>query len=134
MLVWDESLELGIDLIDNQHRAIFEQINLLIKSFDEDTQQDRAYEVLCFVEEYVNKHFSTEEFFLEKHKYNDYDSHIQMHRAFSKQLTEYKINHRKSGITKLAAIEMHDFLNSWWNNHIIKIDSRYVGDIGAHIH
>lgn len=42
MLVWDESLELGIDLIDNQHRAIFEQINLLINSFDENTQQEQA--------------------------------------------------------------------------------------------
>lgn len=133
MLVWAENLELGIELIDNQHKGIFEKINKLIESFDEGTEKEQAYEVLCFIEDYVNKHFSTEEFYFEKHNYKDFASHVQMHRAFSKQLEDYKASHRRSGMTKLAAIEMDKFLTSWWQNHILKIDSQYVEDIGEKI-
>lgn len=134
MLIWTEKLELGIDLIDNQHKNIFEQINKLADSFEEGSEQEQAYEALCFIEEYVNKHFSTEEFFFEKYNYKEFSTHVQMHRAFSKQLTDYKQSHRRSGMTKLAAIEMNEFLTSWWNNHILKIDSKYVDEIGEEIH
>lgn len=133
MLDWTEKLELGIDLIDNQHKNIFEQINKLSESFGEGSEQEQAYEVLCFIEEYVNKHFSTEEFFFEKHNYKEFANHVKMHRAFSKQLTDYKLSHRRSGMTKLAALEMDEFLTSWWNNHILKIDSKYVDEIGEQI-
>jgi len=133
MLLWTEGLELGIDLIDNQHREIFEQINKLILSFDEGTEQESAYDVLCFIEDYVNKHFTTEEFYLQKYEYQDLANHIQMHRAFSKHLDDYKVSHRRSGMTRHAAIEMNEFLTSWWQNHILKIDSKYVEEIGEKI-
>ena len=134
MLAWSENLKLGIEIVDRQHKEIFEQINKLIKSFDEGTEQQQAYEVLSFVEDYVNKHFRMEEFYLEKYEYQELLSHVQMHRAFSKQLEEYKFIHRRSGITRAAAIEMDEFLTSWWNNHILKADSQYVELIGEKIY
>lgn len=133
MLVWSEALELKIDIIDKQHKEIFEEINKLIGSFEEGKEQEQAYEVLCFIEDYVNKHFLMEEFYLKKYEYREFNEHSQMHRAFSKQLTDYKTHFRRSGITKMAAIEMNNFLVEWWNNHIIKVDSRYVEWISTKI-
>lgn len=133
MLVWSENLELGIEIVDKQHRDIFEQINKLISSFDEGKEQEQAYEILCFIEEYVNKHFRAEEFYLEKYEYKDFVPHVEMHRAFSKQLDYYKLSNRKAGMTRKAALEMDEFLTQWWNNHILKVDSKYVDTIGHKI-
>lgn len=134
MLNWNENLELGIELVDNQHKEIYEQLNKLIESFEEGTEQEHAYTSLCFIENYVNKHFKAEEFLLNKYNYKDIANHIKMHRAFSQLLEDYKVKHRRSGMTRLAAIEMNEFLISWWNNHILKIDSQYVAELGAKIH
>jgi len=133
MLAWTEKLELGIELIDNQHKDIFEHINKLLEAFDAGVEQEEAYEMLCFLEQYTHKHFSTEEFYFEKYNYKDLKSHVQLHRAFSKQLEDYKISHRRAGITKQAAMEIGELLIAWWYNHIINTDSKYVSDIGEKI-
>lgn len=126
MLTWSDSLNLGIDIIDNQHREIFETINKLMLSFGEGHETDSVYEALEFIESYVHKHFVTEEFYLKKYNYRDTEAHIKMHKAFSDKLSEYKAHYRRSGLSRLAAIEMNDILIQWWNNHILKTDFSYI--------
>lgn len=131
MLIWSKELELKIEIIDNQHKDIFEVINNLIIAFDENNEQEKAYEALGFIEDYVKKHFQTEEFYLKKYEYNEMESHIKMHEAFSAQLNEFKISCKRAGITKKAAIQMSEFLLNWWYNHILKVDSKYVNWISG---
>lgn len=126
MLVWSKDLELKIEIIDEQHKEIFEEINKLIKSFEKHEEIEQTYQVLDFIESYVKKHFQTEEFYLEKYKYQNLAAHKKMHEAFSAKLSEYKDSFKRSGITRLAALQMFDFLIKWWNNHILKIDAKYV--------
>lgn len=125
MLTWHESLNLGIDIIDKQHKEIFEAINQLIISFNNGQEQEGVYEVLNFIEIYTRKHFSTEEFYLKKYGYIETDSHIKMHKSFSDKLDEYKLHYKRGGLSRQAALEMHDILIQWWNNHILKIDYKY---------
>ncbi len=133
MIVWSKSLELKIDIIDSQHKEILEEINMLMESFDTGAEKEQTYEILCFVEDYVNKHFSMEEFYLHRYNYKDIESHIPLHRAFSKKLTDFKSQYHKIGITKTAAKEMCQFLIEWWYNHILKIDAQYVSWIKEQI-
>ncbi len=133
MLVWSKNLELKIGIIDNQHKEIFDVINKLIIAFDEQNELEEAYDALCFVEEYVQKHFQTEEFYLRKFEYKELEAHIKLHKAFSDQLKEFKTSWRRSGITRMAAIQMADFLVIWWNRHILEVDSKYVSWIADKI-
>lgn len=133
MLTWSEDLELKIEIIDSQHQKIFEVINGLITAFDEHNEVEKAYEALCFIEEYVKKHFQTEEFYLKKYNYHEYESHLKLHESFSTHLNEFKVSCRRSGITRKAAIEMSDFLTSWWYNHILTVDIKYVSWISERI-
>lgn len=133
MLTWNESLKLGIDTIDTQHREIFDAINKLMASFDEGKEKESVYEVLEFIEAYVHKHFSTEEFYLKKYNYPEADLHIKMHKAFSDKLTEYKTHYKRTGLTRLAALEMNNILIQWWNNHISKTDFKYISHISGKI-
>lgn len=133
MLTWNDSLYLGIDIIDTQHREIFDAINKLTISFDEGHEKDSVYEVLDFIEVYVHKHFSTEEFYLQKYNYLETESHIKTHKAFSAKLAEYKSHYKRAGLTRLAAIEMNDILIQWWNNHILKTDYNYIDCISEKI-
>lgn len=133
MLTWNESLKLGIDIIDNQHREIFDAINKLTVSFDEGHEQDGVYEVLEFIEIYVHKHFSTEEFYLRKYEYSDVEPHVKTHRAFFDKLAEYKTHYKRTGLTRLAALEMNNILIQWWNNHILQTDFKYIEHIAEKI-
>lgn len=133
MLTWNESLNLGIDIIDKQHREIFETINKLTASFDEGQEQESVYEVLEFIEVYVHKHFATEEFYLKKYDYHDAQTHIKTHQAFSDKLAEYKAHYKRAGLTRMAAMEMNDILIQWWNNHILKTDYSYIDSIAQKI-
>ncbi len=126
MIEWTNELVLGIEVIDNQHKDIYTNINKLILAFEENNEQELAYEMLEFVEEYVRKHFQTEEFYLKKYGYNEFEKHVGLHRNFSAQLQELKASFKRAGITKRAALQMTEFLISWWDNHILKIDSKYV--------
>lgn len=126
MLEWTNKLSLEIPVIDNQHKAIFVAINRLLKSFEEGKEAESAFETLAFVEEYVNKHFSTEEFYLKKFAYADYEKHAQLHRNFTKRLEAFKLSHRRGGLTRMAAMEMQEFLLDWWIVHIQKVDSKYA--------
>ncbi len=125
-LEWSNSLSLDIPVIDNQHKAIFVAINRLLESFNEGKEAELAFEVLAFVEEYVNKHFATEEFYLKKYAYADYENHAQLHKNFTKRLQAFKDSHRRGGLTKMAAVEMQEFLIDWWVVHIQKVDSKYA--------
>lgn len=133
MLTWNDSLNLGIDIIDTQHREIFEAINKLMVSFEQGQEKESVYEVLEFIEVYVHKHFSTEEFYLKKYNYPEADSHIKMHKAFTDKLSEYKTHYKRAGLTRLAALEMNNILIQWWNNHILKTDYNYIDCISEKI-
>lgn len=134
MLEWSENLKLNIETIDNQHKEIFNVANRLIQAFEENNDElSQTYEALCFAEEYIRKHFGTEEFYLKKYNYPNLNAHIKMHEAFSKQLDEYKLSWKRAGITKKSAIELTEFLSLWWKNHILNIDSQYVSWISDKI-
>lgn len=126
MLVWSKNLELNIDIIDKQHKEIFEVVNKLLSSFEEHNELEETYKALGFVEEYIRKHFQTEEFYLRKYEYNELEEHLKMHQEFIVQLSEFKQSCKRAGITEKAALRMTEFLTNWWDTHILNVDSKYV--------
>ncbi|MDD3593560.1 MAG: bacteriohemerythrin [Candidatus Gastranaerophilales bacterium] len=132
MLQWNNRLKLGIDMIDEQHKQIFVVTNNLLDAFKRGSGQDQAYDAICFLEEYVKKHFQAEEFYFGKLNYPEKEYHIRLHRAFEAKLGELKDKHRKMGITRAAAKEISDFLVNWWVSHIQNVDRRYA-DLNARV-
>ena len=60
-LQWDESLVLGIEEIDNQHRAIFEQFEKLAEAVQQRKSNEFIEQLANLLLEYAHVHFNTEE-------------------------------------------------------------------------
>ncbi len=91
---WNESYNIGIDVIDNQHRQILDYINALeqVKSTGD---RDRIKEVLEDLIDYTQSHFSFEENLLEQVSYQYLPSHRGIHELFVKRLNDYRLKFEK---------------------------------------
>ena len=119
---WNETYNIGIDVIDNQHRQILDYINAL-EQVKNTGQRDKIKEVLEDLIDYTQSHFSFEENLLEQVSYQYLPSHRGIHDLFVKRLNDYRLKFEKG-----EAIEndLYRLLSKWLINHIQHDDQDYV--------
>ncbi|MCO8043104.1 bacteriohemerythrin [Acinetobacter bohemicus] len=119
---WKENYNIGIEVIDNQHRQILDYINTLeqVKSTG---ARDKIKEVLDDLIDYTQSHFSFEENLLEQVSYQYLPSHRGIHELFVKRLNDYRLKFEKGeSIEK----DLYRLLSKWLINHIQHDDQDYV--------
>lgn len=85
MLQWKDDFSVGIPLIDEQHKRLFEIGNTiaeLLKTYD---GQDAFIEIMDQIDalvEYTKYHFEQEEKLMDHYHYSDIEAHIKEHRDF----------------------------------------------------
>lgn len=82
-IVWSPDYELGILLIDQQHRRIVDYINDLDRLAGQPDAQLGVARVLYDLVDYTESHFSFEEALMERAGYEDLDNHHHLHRKFT---------------------------------------------------
>lgn len=120
---WDPSLETGIDVIDAQHRALFEAIQSLAASFRTGEAAHKTKDSLSFLARYTVEHFQTEERFMRAMGYPDYDRHRIEHGLLVSQLQQLQV---KQGKGYLVTAEVATFVADWLAHHIHEQDMGYV--------
>ena len=113
-IVWNEDYELGVNILDEQHRALVSTINSLYYFITRGSGVQAIKPTLRVLEEYTNLHFATEEAFMKSFDFHDFKEHRQFHQhLMAKTLT--LSNHVYS---EEDALKTLDFLKNWWLNHI----------------
>ncbi len=124
---WDGSLSIGIDNIDSQHKELFNCIDKLLVSIENEKSDDEVIKTLKFLENYVIKHFNEEEEIQRKTNYPLLDiQHIQ-HENFKNDLKEFKRVFETHGASTLLALNIQQSLIDWLKNHIMNLD-KDLGD------
>jgi hemerythrin len=77
--IWSSHFETGIDLIDSQHKALFEAVNRLEASFSLGNTDDMVKKSLDFLVKYTFEHFQTEEQFMCEAAYPGLAEHTDEH-------------------------------------------------------
>jgi hemerythrin-like metal-binding protein len=121
---WNEKLSTGIKEIDNQHKKLVEQINVLHSAMREGKAKEVLGKILDELKAYTKYHFSTEEKAFEKYNFLEKASHTKKHNDLIKQLDGI-IDQYKAGSLTLS-INLLDFLNKWISEHILKDDMKYA--------
>jgi len=87
IVFWDSSLETGVDVIDIQHRQLFEMINRLHEK-NEDPDADRVafLATLDRMEQYARFHFSEEEALMQQAGYPALEEHRGKHEEFRQRI------------------------------------------------
>lgn len=79
---WDESLRVGIDVIDEHHRYLFDLVNDLIDVVANKLGARELGRVLKALGQYVLVHFRAEESMMEQYGYHRLDIQLQQHHLF----------------------------------------------------
>ncbi|MFH0784082.1 MAG: bacteriohemerythrin [Pseudomonadota bacterium] len=118
---WHSQLKVGSDVIDNQHKVLFDLIKDLSNSIRVGASIRGLDVLLGVLRDYAFKHFQTEEDYFENH--SGYTKHCLEHYTLLKRLNDFIIdfrNNRVSGNKTPSA-----FLEDWLLEHIENYDKPY---------
>lgn len=121
-ILWTNQNEIGIPILDEQHRSIVSTINTLHYYFTNDMGDEAIRPVHKILEQYTVLHFHTEEALMKKAGFPDFDAHVQLHEELVRQNRAIIRNWSE---TKDPA-QILEFLKDWWLGHINKKDRDYV--------
>ena len=126
-ITWKTENELGIPIIDEQHRGAVATINSLFYFMQEDRGMEALRPTLSVLEQYTKIHFETEEEIMKREGYPDFEAHVLLHRDLVKQMAEVM----RQAITQSDPKIVLAFLKDWWMDHINKQDRKYAIHMGA---
>lgn len=129
LIEWNDSLSVGLDSIDEQHKKLVDILNSLHGSSASAKDPEAVKKILNDLVEYTVYHFGFEEGLLREHHYPDFDNHVVAHQALVAQVGKFNEDFQ-AGRAKLSS-ELFKFLRSWLNGHIRGTDKRYSAHLKA---
>ena len=122
-IVWNNSLSVGVDSLDQQHKSLIGLLNMQIKHSKDGQGLDDLKDMLKRLNKYSQIHFKSEEELFNRIGYPNAENHIKIHSSFIKQLDGYEkdLENGKIGLPE----EIKSFLQNWYLTHIKKEDSKY---------
>lgn len=129
---WTEDLSVGVEMIDNQHKELFNRINELVAAIKQSQCKYKIGDVIKFLEDYIAFHFGEEEKYMNKYNYHGYQAHKAQHEKFIKNFLELKKELPKlEGGTKPGSYDLSVATNQivveWILEHIAKVD-KHLGE------
>ncbi len=125
LIPWKESFEVYIPELDSQHKRLLMIINDLYNYMKSNTQPDELYieSLLNELIKFALYHFSTEERYMIRYRYPDYDTHKKEHELLTNKVKEYYVKYKQS---EVDLDEILNFLVEWFTQHATGVDSKYV--------
>jgi hemerythrin len=123
---WDSSLEIGHDLIDTQHRQLFEAVCDLADSCNGPHSDEEFKKNMDFLNSYTIKHFFDEEQIQQKYQYPDFPNHKKLHDNFKEEVKNFSHRLIQEGASKELTEEVQKKIYDWLVNHI-KIQDKKLG-------
>lgn len=121
-LQWTRDLSVGVEEIDSQHRELFRKINELDGAIKHGRAKDEIIRLVEFLNDYVGRHFGTEERYMSDHGYRDYQYHRKKHEWFVEEFSCIKGKLEK-GVPLVEIIGLsNNLLITWFSNHIRTTD------------
>ena len=121
---WDDSLSVGIELIDEQHKELIKKIKDLSEAVAAARGLEKVLQTLEFMIDYTEFHFSTEEKYMYNLDFPGRDAHKKMHEEFKSTLNEMVSEFEEEGATAQLSEWVNNYLINWLVNHIKSVDTK----------
>ena len=125
-MLWDSSLNCGVEQVDNEHKELFRIAGELSKVAKTEKSIEKSRMVLEFLGNYVVEHFAHEEALMYSCNYPNTDEHEKLHKKFVQTFLDLKKKFNESGEPLSVSTQIHYATMSWLVNHIQIIDMRFV--------
>lgn len=132
LLQWSDDFNVGIQEVDEQHKALVAMLNDLHRAIVEHHGKEVSRKILDQLADYTRTHFLLEESLMRVTHYSGFDIHKQQHEELIKQVgdLQQKLDHEGASIT----FELLHFLKVWLAKHINESDKRFGAFFGATDH
>ncbi len=121
---WEKKYSVDVEEIDIHQKKMFELFNQLIDMKSSKTDIKDCINVITEINEYSKLYFSTEEKYLKKKGYPDFNSHAKAHRQFAKISISLRreISENEDSLT----LDVIEGMRNWLINHIVTRDTLYI--------
>jgi len=126
-LLWTKNLEVGVDLIDQQHKKWFEKADQLFEAGKTGKSKEYIVQMFNFLDDYTKTHFRDEEKYMLSINYPEYSTQKQLHEGFIKKLAELRKSYETDGINITVILNSNQFILDWLTKHISVADKK-VGE------
>ena len=127
---WTEQLNIGIEVIDQQHRCIVEYINQLDDARSNNLSREEIRWLLNDLVDYTVSHFAFEESLQEEARYPFFKSHKKVHDLFALRVGEFQAKFEQGEDVSKG---LNSMLVTWLFNHIKRDDADYVETVKRHL-
>ena len=129
LLIWQDDMDTGIDIIDGQHRRIVEMINHLHIT-QKSMERFAVGEVIDELVDYTLSHFAFEEELMEEAGYPFSAAHKRVHEVFTKRVSEYRLRFEAG---EDIVDDLRSMLSRWLFNHIRNDDRSYTDSVKLYL-
>ena len=117
-IAWKPEYDIGIPIIDEQHRGVVSFINSLYYGMQNHYTEDMLDPIVSIMYDYTKIHFNLEENFFKTCCFPDAASHHALHQELIDRLSSVGRN----SILERDPYQFLDFLKKWWVDHICDKD------------
>lgn len=121
---WKNEYSLGNEQLDAHHKRIIGLIDKLYLAVKSGQESVALNEILNSLTKYAQTHFAAEEKLFLTTAYPDSQQHIGLHREFCSKLEHLQVLVHNQDT--LAGMELMEFLNRWFVNHILQTDMKIL--------
>lgn len=135
LFAFTDKYKTGIELVDDEHRCLFEIIDQTYTLIHDDFAHDKYDQIMHLLEQlkdYTEFHFNDEEELMERIGYPDINSQKKAHSAFIEKLVNIDIHDLDAmdDNQQQYLLDLVNFLVTWLSNHILGADKK-IGEYMA---
>lgn len=122
--VFTEKFKTGIEIVDEEHKMLFDIIGKIYKAIDVELVHDKfdlILDILDELKEYTRVHFADEENYMREIGYEGLAQQELLHQKFIETLEDLNLDEVDDN-QEAYLFEFLNFLQNWLVNHILKVD------------
>jgi len=126
--MWKESLRIGVEKIDDQHRALFQKTEELLREICDRGvgHKEKCISAILFLKEYAVNHFADEEDYQRSIGYIGFAEHKKLHVDFVENVLLHEKKMVKSDFAEKEIKEFTGMLVAWLLYHVAGADQEIV--------
>ena len=129
-LVWSDQFNLGIDVIDQQHRTIMDYVNQFYDARSRGSSHKDIVKLVKKIVDYTMFHFTFEEDIQEKAGYPFLKPHKKTHALIAQHVSDFQSRFENGDD---VSSEVDGLLSKWLFDHLKHDDSDYVKTVSEYL-
>ncbi len=120
---WNSGLQIGVDMIDKDHKALIALINELYGALEREATKEIIKGIFDRLEDYIRYHFAREEALMGELNFDGIEDHVRQHRQFTTDVESLKdklLNRESEEVVERVT----HFLTNWVTMHIVSEDTK----------